>query len=97
MLKPSILFPTTDLSLTNTGISGPLLNWFKDYLAGRKQRGILDGFASDFAPVMSGVPQGSILGPLVFTIFILQSTNIDATTGKSYSKLNGSTYRREVK
>ena len=56
-------------SLTNIGISGALLNWFKDYLAGRKQRVVLDGIASDFAPVTSGVPQVSILGPLYTELF----------------------------
>ena len=53
-------------SLSDIGIKGPLLNWFRDYLSGRCQRVVLDGTTSDPVNVTSGVPQGSILGPLQF-------------------------------
>lgn len=56
--------------LENNGISGNLLTWFSDYLTGRKQRVALSGTFSNTLPIMAGVPQGSILGPLLFIVFI---------------------------
>ena len=52
------------------GIDGPLLVWFTDYLENRQQQIVIDNSCSTFCPESSGVPQGSILGPLLFLTFI---------------------------
>jgi ribonucleases P/MRP protein subunit RPP40 len=52
------------------GISGILLKWFSSYLIGRNQRVVLYGTASDCKYTNAGVPQGSILAPLLFLIYI---------------------------
>ena len=52
------------------GVTGNILNWFTDYLSDRSQRVLIDAVASRYLPVTSGVPQGSIVGPLLFVIFI---------------------------
>ena len=57
-------------SLANIGITGQLHQWFASYLSGRYQRVALDGFSFSYQPVTSGVPQGSILGPLLYIIFM---------------------------
>ena len=56
--------------LESTGISGNLLNLFRSFLNDRHQRVVLNGQLSDWAPILAGVPQGSILGPLLFLIYI---------------------------
>ena len=52
------------------GISGELYNLLENYLSGRFQRVILNGQHSSWKPILAGVPQGSILGPLLFLIYI---------------------------
>ena len=52
--------------LNSVGINGTLLQWFTDYLKDRKQRVVLPGVSSDWCFIKAGVPQGSILGPLLF-------------------------------
>ena len=56
--------------LEKFGIVGNLLSWIIDYLTARKQKVIINGKESTVITINSGVPQGSILGPLFFLIFI---------------------------
>ena len=52
------------------GIRDPLLGCFRSYLSDRKQRVVIEGQSSNWQSINAGVPQGSVLGPLLFFIDI---------------------------
>ena len=56
--------------LKAAGVSGDVLRWFQSYLSGRRQRVVLPGSLSEWVYIKAGVPQGSILGPLLFLLYI---------------------------
>ena len=56
--------------LEQYGIKGDLLLWIKNFLHDRQQRVTIGDSSSDWTPVSSGIPQGSVLGPILFLIYI---------------------------
>ena len=66
-------------------ISGLALDWIESYLSQRTQRVILDGKQSEWIPVLSGVPEGSILDPILFTCYVADLPNHLKTSCLSYA------------
>ena len=62
--------------LFSYGIRGTILKWFKSYLTDRLQFVTIDGTQSEIKSVKCGVPQGSILGPLLFIIYMNDLYNV---------------------
>ena len=67
------------------GIRGNLLQWIKAFLIGRRQRVILRNGASSWRDVISGVPQGTILGPMFFLLFVNDMPDVVSSTAKMFA------------
>ena len=68
--------------LRQYGVTGRTLNRITDFLSGRHQRGVINDSRLSLQPVKSGIPQGSILGPVPFLIYI--NTMPDKKASKIY-------------
>ena len=63
-------------TLMSLGIKGQALEWFKSYLSCHSQAVLINGCLSDFVPLTCGVPQGSVGGPTLFSLYLTGLKNI---------------------
>ena len=82
LLDMSAAFDTVDLQKlvkileSKIGLRGTALNWFKSFLFGRKQKVKVNGIVSELLLTLYGVPQGSVLGPVLFNIYVSSLSSV---------------------
>ena len=87
LLDPSSAFDVIDHLILlerlhhDFGFSGQVLNWVRSYLTGRSQRVYFNGISSSVTLLMCGVPQGSVLGPLLFILYTAEILSIVESFG----------------
>ena len=73
------------LKLASIGITGSLLMWCESFLSNRQQRVVMGENISEWKDILSGVPQGSVLGPLFFLIYLNDLLQLLTTQSKVYA------------
>ena len=68
------------LKLERFGVSGMLIRWLRGYLQGRSFKVRIEEETSEWHPVLSGVPQGSVLSPLLFSLYVADMPDGKCTT-----------------
>ena len=58
------------LKLKSHGMGNSIINWIEQWLTDRRQRVVVDGEVSSWKSVLNGMPQGSVLGPILFLVYI---------------------------
>ena len=92
LLEMSAAFDTVDHSIllsryrlsTSFGINGKALAWFRSYLHNRSQFISIDSYRSTNRPLTCGVPQGSVLGPILYLMYVSPVGYIMRRHGVSY-------------
>lgn len=71
--------------LSNVGIRGNILRWIVSFLSNRRQKVVLPGGSSNWSNITSGVPQGSILGPILFLLYVNDMPDCVSSTAKLFA------------
>ena len=67
------------------GIRNKAVKWIESFLTNRHQRTVVNGKSSDWMPVLSGIPQGTVLGPHLFILFINDITDLVKATSRLFA------------